>query len=73
MGEPVEGGEAIGVGEHDAGQGRPVDRPVRPDHAGPEVVHDGLVGGPVRLEDLPGDRVGIHDGGASSGQAGGHR
>ncbi len=49
------------VAEDDAGQRRPVDRPIGPDDGGAEVGDDPVVRSPGGLEDLSADRIDIDD------------
>ena len=73
MGEPVEIGQGVGIGE-DRRPPAPAGRcwPSGRDDRRTEVVDHRLVGGPARLQDLAGDGVGVDHAGAPRGQAGGH-
>lgn len=53
----IEGGQALGVGEHDGAELRPVERPLRGEDAVAEGLHDGREPRGAGLHDLAGDPV----------------
>ena len=61
------------VGEDDPGQLGPVQRPVRPQHPGPEGLGDLRQPGRARLDDRPGGLVAVQHDGPEGGQPLGHR
>ncbi len=61
VGDGVEGGHRLGVGEGQRGQRGTIDGAVRRQDAGPEPVDERLVGRPAGDDHLPGDAVGVDE------------
>ena len=73
MGDGVQGGQGLGIGEDQAGQGGPVEGALGGEDAGTEAVDQRLEGGSAGGHHLPGDPVGVDQDGACLDQEISHR